>query len=47
MAITLRFLQQTYLALLLAWLNNRHMRPFYMQETISAEEVERKFTPPA
>ncbi len=45
MTLTLRPLRQTDIALLFGWLNKPHLRPFYMRDAISREEVRKKFTP--
>lgn len=41
----MRALQEIDLARLHNWLNAAHLKPFYMQEPISIEEVSRKFRP--
>lgn len=45
MALNLRPLEQTDLARLHDWLNKPHLRPFYMREAISLEDVCEKYTP--
>lgn len=43
--LQLRFLAEPDLPLLHKWLNAPHLKPFYMQDPISAAHVHKKFTP--
>jgi hypothetical protein len=42
---SVRSLEPQDLGFLCLWMNEPHLRPFYMQEEISLESVKRKFTP--
>lgn len=43
--VVVRALSEVDFGLLLIWLNEPHLRPHYMRESISADQIERKFTP--
>ncbi len=45
MRLILRPLEQTDFVLLHNWLNEPHLRPFYMREAVSLEYVSKKYTP--